>query len=181
MIKYARWAAALALLPLAACNTNKSDAFSGTVPQPMPAAPTASAADQKFAQQAASSDQFEIQSSQLALQKSHSARVRAFAQQMIDEHTATTQKLSALAGTKGMTVDGALDPTQQQTLASLQNSRSGFDRAYLRAQVNGHDTALSAFQTKASGGSDPDVRSFAQQTAPTIQEHLDEAKRMAGR
>lgn len=181
MTKYAPLAVVLALLPLAACNTNPSDAMSATVPQPIPAATTASVQDQNFAQQAASSDQFEIQSSQLALQKSRSPRVRAFAQQMIDDHSATTAKLSALARDKGMNVQGTLDPQQQQMLATLGGTGRGFDRAYMRDQVVGHTAAVSAFQTEASSGSDPDIHGFAQQTLPTIQEHLQEANRLAGR
>lgn len=181
MNNHARWAAALILLPLAACNTNRSNPMDATVPQPIPAATTANAQDQSFAQTAAASDQFEIQSSQLALEKSHSRPVRAYAQRMIDEHTASSQKLAALASRKGMNVSGVLDPTQQQLLSTLQSSNRGFDQAYMRGQATGHTATVSAYQTEISGGSDPEVRGFVQQNLPMVEGHLDEVKRMAGR
>jgi putative membrane protein len=181
MNKFVRWGAALVLLPLAACNTNASNPMSATVPQPMPAAVTANAQDQNFAQQAAASDKFEIQSSQLALQRSRSRPVRAFAQRMIDEHTMSTQRLAALASAKGMNVPGVLDPNQQQMLASLEGTRNGFDRAYLTAQVTGHTATVAAYQTEIAGGYDADVKGMAQELLPNIQDHLKMAQSLRGR
>ena len=180
MSHLARWGFVLAVLPLAACNTNVSDPMGATVPQPMPAAVTANAQDQNFLQAAAASDQFEIRSSQLALQRARRPAVRAFAQKMIDDHTMTTQRLSALAATKGAAASGTLDPSQQQLLATLDGTRNNFDQAYLRAQVTGHQNTVSAFQTELSSGYDRDVKAAAEQTLPMVQQHLQEARRLAG-
>src|SRR3954470_21553666 len=50
-----------------------------------------------FLAQAASGDQFEIQSSQLALQASQNAGVRNFANMMISDHTRLSQAMGAAA------------------------------------------------------------------------------------
>lgn len=181
MNRYFRWGAALVLLPLAACNTNRSNAFSSTVPQPMAAAVTMNAQDGQFITAAGSSDQFEIQTSQIALQKSRRADVRAFAQHMIDDHTNTTQQLTQLAASKGASVTQGLDPTQERLLAAVRTAGPGnFDRTYLNGQVTGHTATVAAFNDEINGGQDTDVKAFAQQNLPTIQQHLADARRLAG-
>jgi predicted outer membrane protein len=62
-----------------------------------------------FRQMAMMSDAFEITSSQLALERSRNPRVRAYAQQMINDHAATSQALNggtAVYGASGQIVGG---------------------------------------------------------------------------
>ncbi len=166
----------LALLPLAACNTGPIGSGAS-----MPAAGRGvGAQDQGFATAAANSDMFEIQSSQLAVQKARRPAVRVFAQRMIDAHTATTQQLTALAAQKGLSLPTAPDPAQQRTLSDLQGNRSSFDAAYVAAQTAGHRATVGAFQTEIGSGTDPDLKAFAQATLPDIQNHLTMAERLRG-
>ena len=177
MSKLARWGFAIALLPLAACNPNASTPQASTVPMPQ-TLPTVSAQDQNFVQQAASSDMFEIRSSQLALQRSRSPAVRRFAQRMIADHTKSSQQLAAMAPAKGIVLPSDLDPEQQRMMAALDNTRRIFDSEYFRQQAFAHQAAVAAYQTEISSGYDADLRGFAQQTLPIIQDHLAMAERM---
>jgi len=180
MNRYVRWGAALIVLPLAACNTDRSNAFSSTVPQP--AAVTTNAQDASFINAAGPSDQFEIQTSQVALQKARSPVVRAYAQHMVDDHTKTTQQLTQLAASKGATLSQGLDPTQDRLLAAVRAAGPGsFDRTYLSGQVTGHTATVATFNDEVNNGRDADVKAFAQQNLPTIQQHLADARRLAGR
>lgn len=181
MNRFARWGFALALLPLAGCNANRSNAFAGTDPQPVAASTTMNVQDGQFLAAAGNSDAFETQTSQLALEKSRRPAVRAYAQKMIDEHGQTTQKLQQLAASKGAAFQPALDPTQTRLMASLTGAPSKFDGAYLRAQAAGHLTTVASYNDEISSGSDPDVKAFAQQNLPMIQQHLQEARRLNGR
>lgn len=181
MNRTVRWGAALAVVSLAACSSEPPPTPVAAAPPPPP--PAVSPVDQQFAAQAGASDQFEIQSSQLALQKSRNPRVRAFAQHMIDDHTRTTQQLTGIASGKGLTLQPALDQQQQQMLTDLQglNNSRAFDRAYLHDQVVGHQATAQAFQTEISNGQDAQIKDFAQQTLPIIQSHLKDAQRLGGR
>lgn len=182
MNRIVRWGFALAILPLAACTGNNVAPMAATVPQPPAAAPTVNPVDQTFATQAGESDQFEIQSSQIALQKSHNRRVREFAQRMIDAHTKTTQELTGIASAKGLPPQPALQPEQQKMLATLQTlTGRAFDRGYLNDQVMGHTAAVTLYQNEIANGQDPQLKAFAQQTLPIIQDHLSAAKRLGGR
>ncbi len=182
MNRYVRWGAALILLPLAACSTDRPNTFSSTVPPPQAAIVTTNAQDTTFINAAGPSDQFEIQTSQIALQKARSPAVRTFAQRMIDDHTKTTQQLTTLAASKGATVSQSLDPTQDRLLTAVRNASPGsFDRIYLNGQITGHTATVAAFNDEINGGQDADVKAFAQQNLPTVQQHLADARRLAGR
>lgn len=182
MNRHVRWGATLMLLPLAACNTDRSNAFSSTLPLLQAAAVTTNAQDATFINAAGPGDQFEIQTSQIALQKARSPAVRAYAQHMVDDHTKATQQLTALAASKGATVSQGLDPTQDRLLAAMHTAAPGsFDRTYLNGQITGHTATVAAFNDEINGGQDADVKAFAQQNLPTVQQHLADARRLAGR
>jgi putative membrane protein len=128
-----------------------------------------SAAD--FVKEAANSDMFEIQSSRLALNKTQDAKVRDFAQRMIQDHTQASEKLKAVA--RGQTVPTSLDPEHAQKLQQLQQaSANDFSRDYVQMQAEGHQKAVSLFENYAQDGDNPELKQFAQQTLPTLRQHL---------
>ncbi len=47
--------------------------------------------------------------------------------------------------------------------------------------VEDHDKDLKAFQDEANGAADPDIKSFAAKTLPTLQEHQKMAKDINGK
>ena len=175
MNHHLRWAFALALLPIAACSTTPPPAPIVSAPVPPPLA----AVDQNFVMTAAASDMAEIQAAHLAQTKAHSPRVKAFAAKMISDHTASSQKLMALAQSKGVTVTPTLTDMQQQTEAKLEAAKPrAFDHEYIHSQVVGHTDAVAAYQAEIANGQDADLKAFAQTTLPTIQQHLTLAKRL---
>jgi putative membrane protein len=137
--------------------------------------------DREFMLMAAHSDQFEIRSSQLALQKGTSPQVKQYAQMMIEEHTASTQRLTQLATERGITLPTAPNPFQQAVIDQLTPlSGTQFDQAYLAAQTNSHMMAVAVFQTEADQGKDQGVKSFASQLLPTIAQHYQTANEQSG-
>lgn len=176
MNRFARWGFTLAILPVAACST--------PTPPPVvapPPPPALSAADQAFIQTVAASDAFEAQSSQLAQDKAGRPAIKTFASKMIQEHGKTTQQLQGIVQSKTATPPSAeLTADQQAMLTTLQGeSGAKFDRDYVRFQIQSHQAAVAAFQQEADGGTDADLRSFAQQTLPELQQHLAEARRLS--
>ena len=85
---------------------------------------------QGFANAAAASDRFEIESSKLAAGSAQSASVKSFAAKMITAHTASTAKLKAAAAalSPAVTPDDTLSSDQQQKLDNLK----GFARSCVR-------------------------------------------------
>ena len=125
----------------------------------------------EFVNQAATSGMFEIQSSELALDKSRDDRVREFAQHMVKDHTEASQKLKTAAGS--MTMPTSLDPEHAKMLQQLQQaSGNDFTRNYVQMQFEGHQKAVTLFDGFAQNGDNPQLKQFAQETAPTLRNHL---------
>ena len=136
---------------------------------------------QDFANKAAASDMFEIESSKAALATSSSADVKKFAQMMVDAHTKSTADLkAALAGADpAVTPDPTLDPMQQASLDSLKSApATAFDAAYKTAQVDGHQKALAMLQQYAAGGEAGPAKDFAAKMVPIVTEHLKMAQEL---
>jgi putative membrane protein len=156
-------------------------ADSTTTTQNTTATPAPPIETRTYVKKAAMGDLFEIDSSKLALQKSKDAQIRSFAQMMIRDHTASTAKLAAiLKREKADAPSTTLDPDHQAQLDAL-NAESGasFDTAYVKAQLQGHQDALTLHQTYAASGSDKRLKAFAASAAKVVQMHLDHVQALA--
>jgi predicted outer membrane protein len=169
-LRFIALAASTALVPAAAlAQTGTPATTPNAQSQPQPGSQTPSKAE--FVDKAASSNLFEIQSSQLALEKAQQNQVRQFAQRMVQDHTAAGDKLKAAA--QGQTVPTPLDQQHTQMLQTLRGaSGAGFDRNYAQMQVTAHREAVSLFDRYAQSGDDQQLKQFASQTLPTLREHL---------
>jgi len=128
---------------------------------------------QDFATMAASSDMFEIESSQLALQKSQSDDLKQFAQQMIDDHTKASADLKAAAAQDGVTVPAAMTDKHASQVEMLKGvSGDAFDVAYAGAQLAAHQEGLDLMQSYAGNGESPALKAHAAKSAPIIEAHL---------
>lgn len=165
-------AAALGTLSLSACSTLMSDPSSSTRRSEM--TPTIASA---FVAMAASSDMFEIQSSQLALQRSRNPMLRMHGETMIRDHTNTTAQLSAAAQSAGIGVPTAMMPMHQAMLDQLTRSAS-FDATYKQQQVVSHQQALALHSNYAARGDNPTLRGVAALAVPVVRGHLEHAQRM---
>lgn len=134
---------------------------------------------QGFANAAAASDKFEIDSSKLAASQASSAAVKSFADKMISAHSASTAKLKSTAAgmNPAMTPDDTLSAEQQSTLDSLKGKKGAdFDTAYAAAQVDGHQKTLDALKAYAASGDNATLKSLAEGMVPTVTAHLNMAK-----
>jgi len=119
------------------------------------AAPAASTQD--FVKTVAISDMFEIQASQLALNK---------------DPEVDSSKVKA-------TLPTALDDKHQKMLDDLRaKNGKDFDQAYDRAQQQTHQEAVDLFQKYADGGDNADLKEWAAKTLPHLKEHLAMAEKL---
>ena len=180
--------ASTALLALAACGrgADRSQANISTTAQAVDtgvASPTPAGENesQRFANAAAASDVFEIETSKLALANGSSASVKSYARKMIDAHTASTAKLKTTAAgmAPAMTPNPALDAEQQQKLDQLRAlNGAAFDRAYAADQAAGHQRTLDTLKAYAASGDAPQLKAFANELIPIVTAHLNMAKGM---
>jgi putative membrane protein len=133
-----------------------------------------------FVQEAATSDMFELQSSKLAAEKGTSQE-KSFAQQMITDHTKTTNDLKGLVngGRVKAEIPTALDSSHQSKLDKLKSaSGKDFSSDFDSYQVSAHKDAVSLFERYAKGGDNPDLKDWAGKTLPTLRHHLDMAQEL---
>jgi len=135
-----------------------------------------------FAMEAARGGMAEVQMGQLAADKATDPDVKTFAQRMVTDHTKANDELQQLASTKGWTLPTAMDAKQRATKARLDKSTgAAFDRAYMNAMVADHNADVAAFRAYSKSGSDTELRTWAGNTLPTLEEHQKMAKETASK
>jgi len=124
-----------------------------------------SAKDKIFMKKAAKGGMMEVAMGKLAEEKAQSDDVKSFGKRMVTDHSKANDELKKIAAEKNVKL-----PTKERTVSWSS------DKAYMDAMVKDHEKDLAEFQEEASGGSEPDVKKFAEATAKVVQEHLDLAK-----
>jgi putative membrane protein len=133
--------------------------------------------DLQFAQEAAIGGLKEVTLGELALQQAKNEQVMEFGQRMVQDHGQANAKLITIAEQKGIQLPQELPEDAQQKYEELQQlSDAEFDQAYMDEMVKDHEEDVQAFEQQAESGQDPDLRAFAEETLPTLREHLELAK-----
>ena len=133
--------------------------------------------DVTFAIKAAQGGLAEVQLGQLASTKANSPDVKTFGQKMVDDHTKANNDLTAVAQKEGITLPTTLNGKDQAEYTKLQGlSGVAFDKEYVKDMVKDHEEDVKEFQKEASNGKDPQIKSFAAQTLPVLQSHLEMIK-----
>jgi putative membrane protein len=114
----------------------------------------------------------EIASGKLAMQKAASPNVKAFGKMMVDDHSKAQAKLLAVAQSQNIQLPSAstATPLPDMTLATAANK--DFDRLYVHSMVPGHRQTFMMFQNYAITGKNAAVKAFANETLPTLKQHL---------
>jgi putative membrane protein len=181
--------AAFAALSLAACGDKTETKGAATpaeqaaTPDANPAATVPTMADEAkapdFVAKAAASDMYQLEAAKIALKRSTNAQVKAFAQMMVDGHTMTTDGLKAAIAASGQTLapPTALPADLQDKIDDLNKAgNDDFDKTYADDQVDVHQATLNLLQRYAQDGDVAALKTFAADTAPKVQEHLNKAE-----
>ena len=130
-------------------------------------------ADRKFVMEAAMGGMAEVELGRLASERGSSEAVKQFGQRMVDDHSRANSELTQLVSGKGVTLPTGLDAKHQALMTKMSAlSGAAFDRAYAKEMVKDHNKDVALFQREAGQGTDADLKTFAQKTLPTLQEHL---------
>jgi putative membrane protein len=133
-----------------------------------------------FVHAAGESDTLEILEAQAVLAQSTDPQVRAFAQQMLQAHSATRVVLEAAATRAGLRPPPKSLGSDQSLLLNALQSQHGpaFDKMYVRHQALAHRSALTTAQLYAATGDQPNIRAAAASAMPVIASHLAMAEQM---
>jgi putative membrane protein len=152
-----------------------------TSPTGSPSAPL-TAYDQDFLTKAARGNLLEVRMGNLAAQKASSNDVKQFGQRMVTDHTKAGEQLNQLASTLNFTPPQELSPEQQSEIGHLEKaSGKDFDREFMKMMVSDHTKDISAFERAAAQSTNPDVKQFATNLLPTLNEHAKMAREIAAK
>lgn len=126
----------------------------------------------------------EVQVAKLAVTKATNPTVRAFARQMIADHSAMlaqsrklATKLSATPDTTTGDASDALNHTHDEMQDLSSKARGAdWDKDYMDKMVSDHQDALSKLQDAAKNTTDPQVRAALETATGKVQAHLTKAQ-----
>jgi putative membrane protein len=183
-------AASLAALAFAACGDNTPETAETTTTTTETMTTDTAAVDneaalregQEFVNAAGQAGMVEIRTSEMALEKSKNADVKAFAQKIIDDHKAADEKLKAAASAAAFAAPPAtLDDFHMRRINDLveTDGDEDFDADYMALQVDAHNDAIRLFEDYSK---DPNavsqLKMFADETLPTLVAHKADAERI---
>jgi putative membrane protein len=139
-------------------------------------------ADTYFVTQTSLGTPFQIDSGRLAETKGTTQAIRSYAQLMGSSHVTVNNALTAILKNKAPTPPPTLLKAAYSTIISTLEHESGhtLDADYVRGQVYYQRANAALYQYEVANGMDPDLKAFAQQTLPKIQDHLERALKLQG-
>ena len=134
---------------------------------------TTAMSDTNFVRKAAEGNYAEIQMGKLAQDKGTNPAVKDFGQRMVTDHTKAYDQLKPIASKDNVTMPDRMNVKDQAMYDRLSKlSGAQFDREYMRSMVKDHQSDVAEFQRESTKAKDKDVRTYATNTLPTLQEHL---------
>jgi putative membrane protein len=141
--------------------------------------------DAQIAHIVVTANQVDIDAGKVAEKKGSSADVKAFAKQMVTDHTAVNKQATDLAKKLGVKPED--NPTSESLKKGGQdnvkklNGLKGkeFDKAYVDQEVGYHQAVLDAIdKTLIPNAKNAELKALIEKVRPAIQGHLDHAKQI---
>lgn len=147
--------------------------------QSAPVAVNAPDIEESFLRKVVRTHAFELQTSELALERTNTPEVRAMARQVIADRTRAKDELAVLLKARGITEpSAALEPEQIQQIKLMQGEQNtDFDRIYLNAQHNARVDAIAAYRSFSMSGSPSEIRAWAAKSLPALEQQLASAQK----
>lgn len=128
----------------------------------------------KFLKDAAEGGMAEVRLGEIAKQQASLPQVKELGNQMITDHSRANEELKSIAAKKGVTLPSDVDPKHKSTVERLSKLQGAeFDRAYVADMIKDHKQDIAEFEAAAKSAEDPDIKSFAEKTLPTLRTHLE--------
>lgn len=130
-----------------------------------------------FVTSTASGGMLEVKLGEYAAANATDDRLREFARKLVEDHERANQSLAIAARSQDLEVPEGMLKQHQLTYEALTKlSGADFDRAYVRAMVEGHEQALAALRAEIAKAPQTQVGQWASATMPTVQAHLEHAR-----
>ena len=146
-----------------------------------PAPRRSNLADRVFALTAASGGLAEVDLANLAQQMSQSDAIKAFARQMVQDHSKANRELSEIGAQQSIPLAHDLDAEHRQARARLATLHGPqFDAEYLLLQQQDHQRTAQLLEYEIGSGENAALQTFAVETLPVVLRHLAMVQNLIG-
>ncbi|HLJ49972.1 MAG TPA: DUF4142 domain-containing protein [Bryobacteraceae bacterium] len=138
---------------------------------------TLSAADRTFATKAAQGGMAEVEMGNLAKDHASNQAVKDFGNRMVTDHSKANDQLKDWASKNNFTLPTDMDAKDKATYDRLSKlNGAAFDKAYISDMVTDHHKDITEFKHEGMHGSNSDLKTWANSTVPTLEDHLKAAQ-----
>jgi putative membrane protein len=134
-------------------------------------------ASSDFAVEAADGGMLEVEMGRLAQEKGQSQRVKDFGALLVKDHSKANDDLKSLAAAKNITLPDSVGSDKSDHIRDMgKMTGKDFDKHFIDMMVDDHQKDVDKFEKASTDLTDPDLKTFAGNTLPTLKAHLDTAK-----
>ena len=128
--------------------------------------------DIAFVRAATENGRKEVNSARDALAQLKKPELKRIAEMLVSDHNSANARLSQIAEAKQWPVPPPAAPAAPPS----GSASSDFDTRWTAEMIAGHERSIALYRAQASGGEDKDLRKYARDTLPTIEQHLAQLK-----
>lgn len=166
-----------------ACNNNASDpvanadSINDAKQEQMPVQSDMTENTSKFLVKAADHGMAEVDLGKLGEQRATQKSVKDFAAMAVKDHTASNEAVVALAAKLNVTLPTTYSEDHKKTSTDLSDKKSkDFDKDFMDAMISNHKKTIDAFKDASDDDINAEVKTFINNTLPTLQAHLETAE-----
>jgi putative membrane protein len=135
--------------------------------------------EQAFVAKATADNSMQIELAKVALDRSSSAKVRALAKRIVDDHEALNRKFTEFSVAKPAHGRAHGTPSEDVTRDTLKLQRlqgEALDRTFAGMMVTEHRKVIPLYEQAAKNAHDADLRGIARDGLPMLRDHLQQAQ-----
>lgn len=134
-------------------------------------------ASANFLVDAANGGMAEVQLGEVAIRKASDSRVKAYGTMMVQDHSMANDKVKNFASQRNVTLPDTTSNEKKKDMDNvMEKTGADFDKAFIKRMVNDHESTIKLFEKASEKVSDPEIKTFVDNTLPKLKMHLDSAK-----
>lgn len=137
---------------------------------------TANARTERFLKDQLEVQIMDIQEGKLAMDRGTTESIRGYGELVVEDHSKMQRDLKDLAILKNVTIPFQLSNKRANALSDLMEKHgTAFDKQFVKMMIIDHKRNVCCLKA-ALKSKDPDIKAFAEEYLPVVQNHLEEAQ-----
>lgn len=136
--------------------------------------------DTVFAEQAYDGNLVQIRLGKIAQEQAETQEVKDFGKRMAAEHAKANDELKGILGDMGLEKSDDMPDSVQETAKNFEGmGGQELGAAYMDKMLEVHQNAIDLYNAAIKDVENEDLKSYAENTLPSLEEHLKEAERIS--